>query len=462
MSDKHSTQDQTGDTAIGDATTQTVRRPSVKAKIVTALALVVGAVALVIGGFALGVTQGTDILKTIDPQLAEQVQPQPQVIVEQPDDGYEGVLVRRVGAAAADVRAGAIDTPSASAATEGALDGFMRSVGDRAAYLTQDEYESYDQLMSKSQTVVHTELQAKTGIIALGAFSQSSAEQVSQAIDNLVSAGATSFILDLRGIVAGDLDQGRRIASLFLNGGIFAIERTSSGTQRLEADASLHKTDAPLAVLISSDTSQTAEVVAGALQDHQRALLVGDLTAGVGSVTTMRTLSFGGALRYAVGFCTTPDGYEIEGSGITPDIIVPMDVELRDTALVSLLDKLVDNSSSEDAKSQSQAQSQPQSQAQSAGMLAASLRADGSASGSLEGDEAASSSTVSDSASSADLDSNSKDSQSSSQITDIQLKAALSAVQEWQESGDMRVSSPSSPTNTDTSASNPASDDEEA
>lgn len=456
MSDKHSTQDQADDTTTGDTTAQTVRRLSVKAgkaKIAAALALVVGAVALVIGGFALGVTQGADILKTIDPQLAQQLQPQSQVVVEQPDDGYEGVLVRRVGAAAADVRAGAIDTPSASAATEGALDGFMRSVGDGAAYLTQDEYESYEQLMGKAQTVVRTELQAKTGIIALGAFSQSSAEQVSQAIDNLVSAGATSFILDLRGTVTGDLDQGRRVASLFLNGGIFAIERTSGGTQRLEADASLHKTDAPLAVLISDDTSQTAEVVAGALQDHQRALLVGDLTAGVGSVTTMRTLSFGGALKYAVGYCTTPDGHEIEDEGITPDIVVPMDRELRDTALVSLLDQLVDTSSSADAKSQSQ------SQAQSAGMLAASLRTSGSAGGSLEGDEATSSSSALDSASNEDLSSNLQDNQSSSQTTDIQLKAALSAVQEWQESGDMRVSSL---TNADTPVSNPASDSEEA
>ena len=81
-------------------------------------------------------------------------------------------------------------------------------------------------------------------------------------------------------------------------------------------------TDKPLVVLVNENTAAAAEVLAAALQENQRATLVGASTLGKGSVQVVRDLSFGGALRYTAAYYLTPQGRTINDVGVTPDVSV--------------------------------------------------------------------------------------------------------------------------------------------
>ncbi|MBM7000517.1 hypothetical protein I3I95_10400 [bacterium] len=296
----------------------------------TALAISVGAVALLVGGFAAGVTRGQDVLRVVAPSVADDLAPQPVTVVEQLSDGYNGALARRVAAVAQDMSGVALETPSLDDATAGALGGLLGTLGNGGEYLDQDDYEAWEARLSGDEPVVGARLVGSVGVIRLTTFASGTADRVAAAAEDLLGRGATALVLDLRGCEGGLVDEGVRVASLFLRGGTVASERADDGVRTLDADAGLHLTDAPLAVLVSNDTRETAEVVTGALQDHRRALVVGDLTAGDGHLCVTRTLSFGGAVRYPVALFETPDDYAIEGAGVAPDLIVGMDKASRD------------------------------------------------------------------------------------------------------------------------------------
>ena len=113
------------------------------------------------------------------------------------------------------------------------------------------------------------------------------------------------------------------MASLFLTGGTVAEVREADGTtERVAVTPGACVTSAPLVVLVDEGTGSAAEVVAAALHDHGRAELVGAVTAGNGTVRSVKTLSFGGAVAYATAEFLTPDGNKVDGVGIIPDVVV--------------------------------------------------------------------------------------------------------------------------------------------
>ena len=169
--------------------------------------------------------------------------------------------------------------------------------------------------------LVDARLEGETGVLTLLRLGTGVADGLAQAISDLTGRGATSFVLDLRDSAGDDLSEALRVASLFMEGGTVATATTRDGTERLDVIAGLHVTDAPLVLLVSNDTAGAAEILAGALQDHQRALVVGELTHGTGGTQALRTLSFGGALSYTTATYETPDGYAIQGQGIAPDLL---------------------------------------------------------------------------------------------------------------------------------------------
>ena len=141
------------------------------------------------------------------------------------------------------------------------------------------------------------------------------------AVADLESQGATSFVLDIRDNPGGFLSQSVDIASLFVKSGTIVkiqtkAEETSKTTSRP------YVTEKPLVLLVNGKTSASAEVLAASLKDNQRATLVGSTTLGKGSVQVTRDLSFGGALRYTAAFYKSPLGHDIEGVGVTPDVMV--------------------------------------------------------------------------------------------------------------------------------------------
>lgn len=188
----------------------------------------------------------------------------------------------------------------------------------------------------KEQNVETNLTDDKVGVITLAQITQNSSALVSDAITSLSSSGALSFVLDLRNCPGGYLTQAVDIANLFMKSGTI-VQIVSNGSTTTKAVSSSAVTDAPLYVLVNEKTAAAAEVIAGALQDSGRATIVGDATMGKGTMQVTRELSFGGALRYTAARYKTPLGYEIDGSGISPDIRVSLEGD-QDNQLALAID----------------------------------------------------------------------------------------------------------------------------
>jgi carboxyl-terminal processing protease len=134
--------------------------------------------------------------------------------------------------------------------------------------------------------------------------------------------GARGMLLDLRGNGGGRLDEAVETASAFLDRGpVVAYTRRHGPAQRLDALGE-GDTGRPLVVLVDGGTASAAEVVAAALRERGRAVLVGSRTVGKGSVQEARRLADGSSLELTVARWTPPSGRSVEGVGLVPDIEV--------------------------------------------------------------------------------------------------------------------------------------------
>ena len=155
--------------------------------------------------------------------------------------------------------------------------------------------------------------------VVVPSFTVGTGRQVREAVTAAHGAGV---VLDLRGNGGGLLDEAVETASAFLDGGpVVSYLRRDGQVQRLDA-LGPGDTAVPLVVLVDGGTASAAEVVAGALQDRDRAVLVGSRTFGKGSVQEPRRLSDGSTLEVTVARYTTPSGRSLEGVGLEPDIEV--------------------------------------------------------------------------------------------------------------------------------------------
>lgn len=185
-----------------------------------------------------------------------------------------------------------------------------------------EEFSTALKVVEISQSNVDTVLgDGGVGVITLRQITGNSADLVRQAVEDLESQGAQAYVLDLRDVPGGYLSQAVEIANLFVRNGIIVQIQTTDGTSNRQASGEA-VTDKPLAVLVNGNTSAAAEVLAAALQDNQRATLVGQTTMGKGSVQVIRELSFGGALRYTAAYYLSPQGRSIDGLGVAPDVMV--------------------------------------------------------------------------------------------------------------------------------------------
>lgn len=159
------------------------------------------------------------------------------------------------------------------------------------------------------------------GVIGLRQITSNSADLVQEAVDSLESQGAQAYVLDIRDNPGGYLTQAVDIANLFVRNGIIVQIETNGGISTRQASGEVI-TDKPLTVLVNGNTAAAAEVLAAALQDNRRATIVGQTTLGKGSVQVVRELTFGGALRYTAAYYLSPQGRDINGLGVVPDIVI--------------------------------------------------------------------------------------------------------------------------------------------
>lgn len=194
----------------------------------------------------------------------------------------------------------------------------------RPSSLEADGGETFNTTLTTSavsEPNVTSWIDGSVGYVSIAQLSQNSATLVRDAVTSLTEQGATSFVLDLRDCPGGYLTQAVDIASLFVRSGVIVQVQTRDATTTKSASGDI-VTEAPLVVLVNGNTAAAAEVLAGALQDSDRAELVGTTTLGKGSVQVVRELSFGGALRYTAAHYLTPLGRDFAGVGISPDFAV--------------------------------------------------------------------------------------------------------------------------------------------
>lgn len=168
---------------------------------------------------------------------------------------------------------------------------------------------------------VSSEVDNGVGYIKIKQFTQDSDNAVQDAIKSCEDGGAQSYVLDLRNNPGGYLTQAVSVADLFMEGGTVVQVETKTGTTAQSANGDV-ATNKPLVVLVNKNTAGASEVLAAALKESQRATIVGTTTMGKGSVQVIRDLSFGGAIRYTAAYYLTPGGHEINGEGVTPDMVV--------------------------------------------------------------------------------------------------------------------------------------------
>jgi carboxyl-terminal processing protease len=208
------------------------------------------------------------------------------------------------------------------------------------------------------RSVQHAEIvRDHIGYVALTIFSEESVVDLRRAIDSLRAAGMVSLIFDLRGDPGGLLDQGVGVSDLFLNPGQRIVSmrgRTPESARVYDDRAPQSWPNMPVVVLVDGNAASASEIVAGALQDHDRAVVLGTTSYGKGSAQNVYPLSNGGAVKLTTALWYTPSGRSINrartddatppadtssakrpryktdagrvvlgGGGITPDVLLP-------------------------------------------------------------------------------------------------------------------------------------------
>jgi carboxyl-terminal processing protease len=186
----------------------------------------------------------------------------------------------------------------------------------------------------------------KIGVATLTTFSEGAHDKLRAQVDKLLKQGAKGLVLDLRGNGGGLLQEGRLVASIFVPKGlIVSTNGRRSPEAKYNATGGAISPRIPMTVLVDGGTASAAEIVTGALRDHHRAVVVGQRTFGKGVFQEVEPLSNGGDLELVVGRYFLPDGENINGQGITPQVPArdnprtPRD-EALDTALSTVRAKI--------------------------------------------------------------------------------------------------------------------------
>jgi carboxyl-terminal processing protease len=177
----------------------------------------------------------------------------------------------------------------------------------------------------KVQSVKSKWLDKGYGYIRLAQFQERSANDVERVLEQWSKEGSIEgIVLDLRNDPGGLLTQAVKVSDLFLDAGmiVYTDGRLENQKQKYFARRPGSYIDFPMVVLVNGGTASASEIVAGALQDHKRAVILGTTTFGKGSVQTILPLDDNSALRLTTARYYTPSGRSIQATGIVPDIVM--------------------------------------------------------------------------------------------------------------------------------------------
>jgi carboxyl-terminal processing protease len=180
----------------------------------------------------------------------------------------------------------------------------------------------------ETPSVEYEVLDGGIAYLKLNDFRDTAPAQVHAALAAQLAQEPSSLILDLRDNPGGLLSSSIEIGSEFIAEGVIALEKGSHGFEEtLTSRGNGLATDIPLVVLVNGGTASASEIVAGAIRDHERGILVGETTLGKGEVQDPVDLSDGSHLRLTTARWFTPNGELIQGRGLVPDIEVTLTEE---------------------------------------------------------------------------------------------------------------------------------------
>lgn len=197
-------------------------------------------------------------------------------------------------------------------------------------------------------SVYHELLGPAYGYVRVNQFSETTARELSRAIDAMQDESDSmleGMVLDLRNNPGGVLDAAVDVSDLFLDSGIIVSAEGRTADSRFRRSA--HRGDvldgAEMIVLVNQGSASASEIVAGALQDHGRAAVVGTRTFGKGLVQTVMPLSKGRAIKLTTSRYYTPSGDSIHETGITPDVFIEDTPGFPDLSLTGIIDREQDS-----------------------------------------------------------------------------------------------------------------------
>jgi carboxyl-terminal processing protease len=173
----------------------------------------------------------------------------------------------------------------------------------------------------------------QVGYVQITLFTSRTPDELKTALTDLENHDIKALVLDLRGNSGGLLKESVDVASQFLDGGVVVYERTNSVENPLDASSGGLATKIPMVVLVNQGTASAAELVAGAIRDRQRGILVGQTTYGKGTVQQIFRLSDNSSLHITAAEWLTPDHQHLDGQGLEPTISMIPDVNGRDVEL---------------------------------------------------------------------------------------------------------------------------------
>lgn len=188
------------------------------------------------------------------------------------------------------------------------------------------------------KSVKYRPLEPGYGYLRLTQFQERTATEAAAALESLANEmpeGLQGLVLDLRNNPGGLLSQAVSVSDIFLDSGlvVYTEGRLDNQAQKFYAHKGNSRTDFPMIVLVNGGSASASEIVAGALQDHRRAIILGTQTFGKGSVQTILPIhaedtdDSNSAIRLTTARYYTPNGRSIQATGITPDIV--MDAEVK-------------------------------------------------------------------------------------------------------------------------------------
>jgi len=164
------------------------------------------------------------------------------------------------------------------------------------------------------------------GYIRIEQFNANASKEMKEILLQFERENVSGYVLDLRGNPGGLLDSSIDISRQFINNGIIVSTVTRDGLRDITKANNTALTIKPLIVLVNEGSASASEILSGAIKDNERGLLVGETTFGKGLVQSMRTLLDGSGLTVTVAKYLTPNGTDINESGIEPDVQVSMNI----------------------------------------------------------------------------------------------------------------------------------------